>query len=415
MDDFVQYLSKKRIVNSKQRSFYALWVRNFYHYLNQKPGRPFSDDQVKRFLVVLSDTHEDWQVEQAKDAVRLYRYYQDNASSAPSARTSSTDKLWAEAVDQMIVSMRLKRLAYRTEQTYLKWMRQFYRYVKGTRPLDLNSKHVTDFLTYLAMDRKVARSTQNQAFNAILFFFRHVLKMDIQDLWNAIRSKPKQRLPVVLSQGEVLRLFKCIDGLSQLMLQVIYGGGLRSTECVRLRVKDLDFERGCMTIRAAKGNKDRETLLPESLVSPLKVHLAEVKKIYECDLSSEVHGVYLPNALERKYPKACIEWHWFWVFPSAKLSPDPRSGKVMRHHMHISVIRKAFKAGIKKAAIAKHANVHALRHSFATHLLENGYDIRTVQELLGHASVETTMIYTHVARKNRLGVQSPLDAIKNDD
>jgi integron integrase len=215
-----------------------------------------------------------------------------------------------------------------------------------------------------------------------------------------------------LSVDEVQRLFHNINGTSRLMMQVIYGGGLRSTECARLRIKDLDFDRGCMIIRAAKGDKDRETLLPEVLVEPLKTHLINVKKIYENDQNKKVHGVYLPNALARKYPKACFEWHWFWVFPAGRLSPDPRSGRIMRHHRHVSVIRKAFKAGLKKAGIAKHANVHSLRHSFATHLLENGYDIRTVQELLGHSSVETTMIYTHVARKNRLGVQSPLDVIE---
>jgi integron integrase len=412
MDDFIQYLSKKRIVDAKKRSFYALWIRNFYHFIHRQVGRPFSDDEMKRFLVAISDTHENWQVDQSKDAIRLYRYYLDRPKAAPSPQAPEIDKLWADAVDQMIVSMRLKHLSHRTEHTYITWMRQFYRHVKGAKPSDLNSKHVTDFLTYLAIERKVAKSTQSQAFNAILFFFRHVLKKDITDLWNSIRSKRKQRLPVVLSVSEVSRLFENLAGPSRLMLQVIYGGGLRSTECVRLRIKDLDFDRGCMTIRAAKGDKDRETLLPESLIGPLKDHLADVKKIYERDQSSKVHGVYLPNALARKYPKACFEWHWFWVFPSGKLSPDPRSGRIMRHHQHVSVIRKAFKAGLHKAGIAKHANVHALRHSFATHLLENGYDIRTVQELLGHASVETTMIYTHVARKNRLGVQSPLDAIQ---
>jgi integron integrase len=257
----------------------------------------------------------------------------------------------------------------------------------------------------------VAKSTQSQAFNAILFFFRHVFKKEIADLGNAIRSKRKQRLPVVLSVSEVLRLFENLNGTSRLMMQVIYGGGLRSTECMRLRIKDLDFDRGCLIIRAAKGDKDRETLLPEALIKPLKAHLIKSRKIYENDQSNRVHGVYLPNALARKYPKACFEWHWFWVFPAGRLSPDPRSGRIMRHHQHVSVIRKAFKAGLRKAGIAKHASVHSLRHSFATHLLENGYDIRTVQELLGHASVETTMIYTHVTRKNRLGVQSPLDLI----
>jgi site-specific recombinase XerD len=216
MDDFLQYLAQKRIVDAKMRSFYAIWVRNFYHFLHKRPGSPFADDEIKRFLVALSDTHEDWQVQQATDAIRLFRYYLDRTLAAPFAQTSDIDKLWADAVDQMIVSIRLKHLSHRTEATYINWMRQFYRYVKGTKPIDLNSKHVTDFLTYLAIERKVAKSTQSQAFNAILFFFRHVLKQDIKDLWNAIRSKRKQRLPVVLSVSEVLRLFQNINGTSRL-------------------------------------------------------------------------------------------------------------------------------------------------------------------------------------------------------
>ena len=218
----------------------------------------------------------------------------------------------------MIVSIRLKHLSHRTEATYINWMRQFYRYMKGSKPSDLKSKHVTDFLTYLAIERKVAKSTQNQAFNAILFFFRHVLKQEIADLWKAVRAKRKQRLPVVLSTGEVLRLLDGMNGTPRLMMQVIYGGGLRSTECVRLRIKDLDFDHGSMIIRAAKGDKDRETLLPEVLVDPLKTHLTKVKTIYQNDQTKKVHGVYLPNALARKYPKACFEWHWFWVFPAGR-------------------------------------------------------------------------------------------------
>ena len=362
MDDFLEFLSKKRIVTAKQRPFYAIWVRNMYHFLRHMPGSPVSDDDVNRFIATITDTHQDWQVQQAKDAIRLYRYFLDQPRAAPFARSSVIDKLWVDAVDQMLVFMRLKHMSLRTEQTYITWMRQFYRYVKAVKPLDLKSKHVTDFLTYLTIERKVAKTTQRQAFNAILFFFRHVLKRDIKDLSNAIKSKKGQRLPVVLSVDEVQRLFKCMDGIPKLMAQVIYGGGLRSSECMRLRIKDLDFDRSCMTIRAAKGDKDRQTLLPDSLVTPLKKHLSNVRRIYDEDKSCNAHGVYLPNALERKFPSACYEWHWFWVFPSIKLSPDPQSGKIRRHHMHASVVRKAFRSGLKKAKIAKYAKLHSLRH-----------------------------------------------------
>jgi integron integrase len=231
------------------------------------------------------------------------------------------------------------------------------------------------------------------------------------NLWQAMRATKSHRIPVVLSPKEVQRVLKNSEGLQCLLLRVIYGGGLRSTECVRLRVKDLDFDRNCVVIRDAKGRKDRETLLPASLTSPLRAHLSTMKKIYEKDRSCDVQGVYMPYALDRKFPNAGKQWHWFWVFPSTKLSADPLSGKIRRHHLHVSVIRKGFRKAMQATGIAKHATVHCLRHSFTTHLLENGHDIRMVQELLGHASVKTTMIYTHVARKNQLGVKSPLDLI----
>lgn len=411
MDKFIQFLEKKRIVNAKKRSYYAQWVRNFYRFAGKGMHGPLQDKEIKQFLLSIMDTHHDWQVKQAEDALHLYSYFQRQPQTAQITKPTDTDRMWSDAVEQMVASMRLKHMSLRTEQTYLAWMRQFYRYVKGASPIDMNSDRVIDFLTYLAIERKVAKATQNQAFNAILFFFRHVLKQDIGGLWKAIRAKKRKRLPVVLSIEEVKRLFEHVNGVQRLMIQVIYGAGLRSTECVRLRVKDLDFDRGCMIIRAAKGDKDRETLLPERLTASLREHLSEVRKVYCQDQKNEVQGVYMPDALDRKYPNACRQWHWFWVFPSEKLSPDPLSGKILRHHKHVSVIRKAFKRGLNDAGIEKHANVHSLRHSFATHLIENGHDIRTVQELLGHASVETTMIYTHVASKNRLGVKSPLDVI----
>lgn len=413
MDYFIQYLEKKHIGNAKTRPFFAKWVRNLYKFINKRPGQPIQDSDIKSFINTIRLTHEDWQVQQAEDAIRLFIYFQNQPQPSPNTKSSADDRLWADAIDQMIALMRLKHLSFRTEKTYLTWMRRFYRYVKGTTPGNLNTKHVTDFLTYLAVDRKVAKATQNQAFNAILFFFRNVLQQDVDDLSKALRAKPKLRIPVVLSLNEIQLLFKHIYGTQGLMLQVIYGGGLRSSECARLRVKDLEFDRGCMAIRGAKGDKDRETLLPEALIAPLQSHLTAIKKVFENDRRNNVQGVSMPHALDRKYPKACQQWHWFWVFPSSKLSPDPRTGRILRHHTHVSVIRKAFKAGLKEAGIHKHANVHSLRHSFATHLLENGYDIRTVQELLGHASVKTTMIYTHVASKNRLGVKSPLDMIQN--
>ena len=308
----------------------------------------------------------------------------------------------------MVKRLRLKHRSYRTEQTYLGWLRDFYRFTGSVAPEFIGDNHLMDYLTYLAVERNVAKSTQQQAFNAILFFFRHVIGREPGNIRDSIRAKRKRRLPVVLTCGEISRLFEHLNETPLLMAQVIYGGGLRLRECVSLRIKDIDFEQKLLSIRG-KGDKDRRTLLSETAAKPLKSHLEKVREIFEADRQAGVAGVYLPNALSRKYPNAGKEWIWQWVFPSQRLAVDPRSHIVRRHHIHASSLQKFFKKAAAKARIAKPATVHTLRHSFATHLLESGTDLRTIQELLGHASVQTTMIYTHVARKNALGVTSPLD------
>ncbi len=311
----------------------------------------------------------------------------------------------------MVRMLRLKHRAHNTEKTYLYWLRYFYRHTNGKPPNDLCSSDVKDFLTKLAVENKVAASTQNQAFNALLFFFRHVLDINIEDLNEVARAPRKRRLPVVLTKGEISALFNHLSGKKLLMAQLIYGCGLRLTECLNLRIKDLDFKRQRIVVRSGKGDKDRETLFPKLLEKDLYQQVNRVWNIYLKDVDANVPGVYLPNALERKFPNAGKEWHWQWIFPSGVLSSDPVSGIVRRHHLHQSVLQKHIKKAACTAKIPKRVTVHTLRHSFATHLLENGYDIRTIQELLGHASLRTTMIYTHVAGKNFLGVKSPLDQL----
>ena len=307
--------------------------------------------------------------------------------------------------------LRLKQRSLKTEETYISWLRQFYRYLKGASPYSLGEPQIIEFLTYLAVDRNIAASTQDQAFNALLFFYRHVLEKEVGHLNGVVRSKKRQWLPVVLTHDEVLRVLDNMNGVNRLMARLIYGGGLRLRECVRLRVKDVDFERDTLVIKFAKGNKDRETLLPESIKEDVKCHLETVKALYDLDRKNDTPGVEMPLALERKYPNAGKEWGWQWVFPSQVLSKDPRSEIIRRHHMHPSNLQRQIKAAAGKAGITKRITTHTLRHSFATHLLEAGYDIRTIQELLGHSSLKTTMIYTHVALKNRLGVKSPLDRL----
>ncbi|WP_155890795.1 integron integrase [Desulfuromonas sp. TF] len=239
--------------------------------------------------------------------------------------------------------------------------------------------------------------------------YRHVLDIDTGEAIDAVRAKKRQRLPVVLSKGEVLRVFDAMRSTMRLMAMLTYGCGLRLSECLNLRVKDLDLERGLLIVRSGKGDKDRRTVLPESLHNDLVAHLVEVRALFDSDRQQNLNGVYLPKALERKYPNAGKEWGWFWVFPARGVSTDPRSGMVRRHYQHPSLFQRTFREATQTAAIAKRVTVHALRHSFATHLLESGTDIRTIQDLLGHADLRTTMIYTHVVSKNPLGVRSPLD------
>ena len=273
----------------------------------------------------------------------------------------------------------------------------------------MGEKEVNRFLTHLAVNEKVAASTQNQALCAILFLYKHVLNRELGDFGKIVWSKKPKRLPVVFTREEVKAVLSHLSGTNWIMAMLLYGSGLRVTECLSLRVKDIDFGYNQIVVRDSKGEKYRITILPENVKKPLKEHLEKVKKIHQVDLKAGYGTVYLPHALKRKYPNANREWGWQYVFPASKLSVDPRSGIRRRHHLHETVLQRAVKAAIRKAGITKHASCHTFRHSFATHLLEAGYDIRTVQELLGHKDVRTTMIYTQVLNKGDLGVRSPAD------
>ena len=275
----------------------------------------------------------------------------------------------------------------------------------------MRAEDARDFLSYLALNRRVSSSTQNQAFNALLFLFREILKIEMKGLESTIRAKRGQRLPVVLSVAEVQALLGQMSGTPLLMVRILYGAGLRLMELARLRVQDIDFDGGMIFVRGGKGDKDRSTLLPEAVRDDLRTHLEKVKKLHERDLAAGHGEVYLPEALARKYPNAGRKWGWQYVFPSERLSVDPRTGAVRRHHMSDKSIQNALRTAVKKAGIVKHASVHTLRHSFATHLLMNGVNIREVQDLLGHKHVETTMIYTHVMRDMTKGPKSPLDLL----
>lgn len=314
-------------------------------------------------------------------------------------------------LDRLRDRIRVKHYSIRTEEAYTHWARRFILYHGRRHPRDLGPAEVTEFLTHLAVRKHVSASTQNQAKSALLFLYKEVIGAELPWLTGIEAAKVPRHLPVVLSVDEVKALLGRVSGTSGLILKLLYGTGMRVMEAVRLRVKDVDFTRGEILVRDGKGAKDRVTMLPASLNLPLREHLERVRRLHEADLKSGLGAVHLPYALERKYPTAAREWIWQYVFPSARVSTDPRSGRVGRHHADDKALQRALRQACREAGIQKHATPHTLRHSFATHLLEGGYDIRTVQELLGHADVQTTMIYTHVLNRGGRGVASPLDRV----
>lgn len=314
-------------------------------------------------------------------------------------------------LDQVRAKIRLKHYSIRTEQSYLDWVRRFILFHNKRHPADMGAQEVEQFLSHLAVEGQVSASTQNQAKSALLFLYREVLNTELPWLDNVEKAKTPQRLPVVLTKTEVQAVLGRLSGVYWLMGSLLYGSGLRLMECVRLRVQDVDFSRKELLVRNGKGYKDRITMLPLALINPLREHVAQVREQHNQDLEAGGGSVHLPYALAKKYPNAEFEWTWQYVFPAAKPSTDPRSGTVQRHHIHEQNLQRAVKQAVRDADIQKPASPHTFRHSFATHLLEGGYDIRTVQELLGHADVSTTMIYTHVLNKGGQGVTSPLDIL----
>ncbi|MBU0753267.1 MAG: integron integrase [Gammaproteobacteria bacterium] len=328
---------------------------------------------------------------------------------APSVAPESTAA--PKLLDQVRARIRVKHYSIRTEAQYVNWIKRFIFFHGKRHPRDMGAPEVGAFLSDLAVAGGVAASTQNQALSALLFLYREVLEIQLPWLDNVTRAKASRRLPVVLTPAEVRAVLERMDGVHGLMGRLLYGTGMRLMECVRLRVKDVDFGRNEILIREGKGAKDRVTMLPAALATPLAEHLARRRLIFDDDLAAGRAEVWLPDALAKKYPNAATEWGWQFVFCSGSHSTDPRSGVVRRHHIDEKLLQRAMKKAVTAARLAKPATPHTLRHSFATHLLESGQDIRTVQELLGHADVSTTMIYTHVLNKGGRGVTSPLDKL----
>ena len=314
-------------------------------------------------------------------------------------------------LDEVRHGLRRHHCSVRTEKSYLYWIRFYIRFAGRRHPRELGPEESERFLTWLAAARRVAASTQNQALSALLFLYRRVLRLELPQLGKLERAKRPVHLPTALTREEVRAVVAHLDGSLQLVAHLLYGGGLRLLEALRRRVKDLDFERQQVVVRDGKGAKDRMTMLPERVIPPLRLHLEKVRIVYERELASGTADGWLPYALARKYPKAAQEWGSQFVFPARERSRDPETGAVRRHPIHGKAMQRAIKSAVQRAELVKPASCHTLRHSFATHLLEDGYDIRTIQELLGHKDVSTTMIYTHVLNRGGRGVKSPLDRL----
>jgi len=314
-------------------------------------------------------------------------------------------------LDRVREAVRVRHLSYRTEQAYVHWIKRYILYHGRKHPDEMDETCVSEFLTYLAVRKRVSAATQNQALSAILFLYRHVLKKELGWIENVERAKKPSRLPVVFSREEVRAIFLRLEGTKWIMASLLYGAGLRLMECLRLRIKDVDFHYKQITVRDGKGKKDRVTMLPDSVVEALKGHMEKVKAVHDIDLDAGFGRVDLPYALKRKYQNADREWGWQYLFPASKRYEERVTRETFRHHMHESVLQRAIKSAMREAGITKHGSSHTFRHSFATHLLEDGYDIRTVQELLGHKDVSTTMIYTHVLNKGGKAVRSPMDCV----
>ena len=304
---------------------------------------------------------------------------------------------------------RTEHYAYRTEETYLKWIKRFIAFYGNKHPREMGATEVQDFLTHLAVDRKISASSQNQALSAILFLYKKVLDIDLPWMVDVVRAKRSRRVPIVLSRSEVQRVLSCMSGQKRLMASLCYGSGLRLVECLRLRIKDIDFEYLQITIRDGKGAKDRVTVLSEQLVPDIKRQMENVRQVMEQDIALGKNGVSLPDAIDRKFKKASLSWPWQYLFPSVKYAFITHNDGMRRHHAHASVLSRAVKTAVDDAGINKRATTHTFRHSFATHLLERGCDIRTVQELLGHTDLKTTQIYTHILKRGGNAVRSPLD------
>jgi integron integrase len=373
MNDFRSFLLGKCRIPENKVPFYLQWISKYNTF---SKNSPHGDDSLEiSYLNALSRKYENWQVQQAKKAISLYFYFKTTRSpSNPNTDISIPSEIhsdWKSVKEELVRLLRLRHRSFRTEKTYIGWVRRFSCYLNHKSCSDVTQQDLINYLSYLAVEKNVSASTQRQAFNGLLFVFRNVFGKEIKGLDGTIRSGIKQRLPVVLSRKEISDIFHCLEDKYRFMAGIIYGGGLRLQECLMLRVKDIDYERNCITILSGKGNKDRQTIFPDNLKEILRKHIQAILGIFEEDRKNNIEGVSLPYALERKYPNAGKEWAWFWIFPSHKLSVDPMSNKIRRHHLYPSTLQKAFRKAVREAVITKNATIHTLRHYAERRIMPN--------------------------------------------
>jgi integron integrase len=422
MDEYGNTLNKLSIPEAKSK-FYIVWVKRFERFLNGVPIRQASPDLIRAFLADLKNDEriEDWQVDQARDALKILymnhlkiNLYNSGFRLKEKFKDSINDpehlhKLHSGLIKMVESEIRVRHYSIRTEESYLIWIKRFLSFHNLKDPVRLDAKDIRKYLDFLAGVRNVSAATQNLALNALVFLYTQVLKQNPGDFGNFIRAKKTIHVPTVLTRTEIDRLLANLDGVYRTMAGILWGSGLRVMECIRLRVQDIDFEAGQIIVRDGKGAKDRITMLPGKFVVQIKEQIAAARKIFNDDVAHKTAGVVLWPAIERKFPNAAKEWIWQYVFPSTRLSVDPRTRAVRRHHLDPNILQRRIKQAALDAGIAKRVSCHTLRHSFATRLLESGADIRTVQELLGHSDVSTTMIYTHVLNKPGVVARSPAD------
>ena len=418
---YAEFLKENKLAEGHRIPYYVRWVEAFARHCGGK-RQNLTWDAIGSFLSKLASGGkvEDWQIRQADDSLRIYATCYlpqvhgmdlSDCSARYSIPAEPGPGSWQLVDEALCAASRLRHQSASTEKTYSGWVRQFARYVSHRSPVSITSSDVKNFLTHLATQRKVAASTQNQAFNALLFLFRHVFVRELTGLEDTPRPAKKVNIPVVLRPEEVQQILSFTDGLCRLMIEMMYGSGLRVGELLALRVKDTDFGGECIVVRSGKGGKDRVTLLPTGVRDRLADQIGYVRGLHSQDLADGYGEVQLPYSLKLKYPGAPKELGWQWLFPAAKISRDPRTEHVGRWHVFPTSLRHGLKRAAAKAGIHKKIGPHTLRHSFATALLEAGCDIRTIQEMLGHSKVETTMIYTHVAKTRFGGVISPLERL----